>query len=132
MRKYFFRPFIADPVCASSDPGHHVDVGRYFMAVVKSSVTVPVKGVVRDGLVRLNWEGQSTEFWNHRPDNVDIALRGTNGVAEWAPEWQVLLVPRASLADERTVFTLAGPDERTECVADVAFSPAAPRWIRRN
>jgi hypothetical protein len=30
-----------------------------------------------------------------------------------APEWQVLLVPRASLADERTVFTLA--DRRTEC-----------------
>ncbi len=132
MRKYFFRPFIADPVCASSDPGHHVDVGRYFMAVVKSSVTVPVRAEVRDGFVRLDWDGQSTELWNHRPDDVDRALRGTNGVAEWAPEWQVLLVPRASLADERTVFTLAYPDERTECVADVAFSPAAPRWIRRS
>ena len=132
MRKYSFRPFIADPVCASSDPGHHVDVGRYFMAVVKSSVTVPVRAEVRDGVVRLDWDRQSAELWNHRPDDVDVALRGTNGVAEWAPEWQVLLVPRASLADERTVFTLAGPDERTECVADVAFSPAAPRWIRRN
>ena len=107
MRKYFFRPFIADPACASSDPGHHVDVGRYFMAVVKSSVTVPVRAEVLDGVVRLDWDGQSTELWNHRPDDVDVALRGTNGVAEWAPEWQVLLVPRASLADERTVFTLA-------------------------
>jgi carbohydrate-binding DOMON domain-containing protein len=132
MRKYFFRPFIADPVCASSDPGHHVDVGRYFMAVVKSSVAIPVQAVVHDGFVRLDWDGQSTDLWNHRPDDVDDALRGTHGVAEWAPEWQVLLVPRASLADERTTFTLAYPEEHTECVADEAFSLAAPRWIRRN
>ena len=130
MRKHFFRAFVADPVCASSDPGHHVDVGRYFMAVVKSSVTVPVRVGVRDGLVRLDWEGRCTELWNHRPDDVDIALRGTNGVAEWAPEWQVLLVPRASLADERTVFTLAHPDERTECATELSL--AGPRWIRRN
>jgi hypothetical protein len=130
MRKHFFRPFIADPVCASSDPGHHVDVGRYFMAVAKSAVTVPVRAVVRNGLVRLDWDGQCAELWNHRPDAVDIALRGTNGVAEWAPEWQVLLVPRASLADEHTIFTLADHDERTECA--VEFSLAGPRWIRRN
>ena len=70
MRKHFFRAFIADPVCASSDPGHHVDVGRYFMAVVKTSVTIPVQADVRGGLVRLDWDGQSTELWNHRPDDV--------------------------------------------------------------
>jgi len=133
MRKHFFRAFIADPVCASSGPGHHVDIGRYFMAVVKSSVAIPVTAVVRDaGVVRLDWGSQTAELWNHRPDDVDVALRATNGVAEWAPEWQVLLVPGASLADERTVFTLALPDERTECVADWALSPAGPRWIRRN
>jgi hypothetical protein len=132
MRKHFFRPFIADPVCASSDPGHHVDVGRYFMAVVKSSVAVPVRACVRDdGLVRLDWDRQSTELWNHRPDEVDLALRGTRGVADWAPEWQVLLVPRASLADERSVFTLAYPDEHTECVVDGALSRAAPRCFPR-
>jgi hypothetical protein len=129
MRKHFFRPFIADPVCASSDPGHHVDVGRYFMAVVKSSVTIPVRAEVSDGLVRLDWDRQSTELWNHRPDDVDLALRGTHGVAEWAPEWQVLLVPRASLADEHTVFTLGYPDELTEC--DTELSPVAPRCFRR-
>jgi hypothetical protein len=129
MRKHFFRPFIADPVCASSDPGHHVDVGRYFMAVVKSSVTIPVRADVSDGLVRLDWDRQSTELWNHRPDDVDRALRGTDGDAEWAPEWQVLLVPRASLADERTVFTLASPDEHTECVTEL--SPVEPRCFRR-
>ena len=128
MRKHFFRPFIADPACASSDPGHHVDVGRFFMAVVKSSVTVPVRGEVRDGLVRLEWDGQSTELWNHRPEDVEEALRGTHGDAEWAPEWQVLLVPRAALADERTVFTLAEPDGHTECVAEL--SPARPRCLR--
>ena len=121
MRKHFFRPFIADPVCASSGPGHHVDVGRYFMAVVKSSVTNPVRAEVRDGFIRLDWGGQSAELWNHRPDDVDAALRSTHGVAEWAPEWQVLLVPRASLADERSVFTLAYPDERTECTTDSAL-----------
>ena len=130
MRKYFFRPFIADPVCSSSDPGHHVDVGRYFMAVVKSSVTVPVRAEVRDGVVRLDWDRQSAELWNHRPDDVDVALRGTNGVAEWAPEWQVLQVPRASLADERSVFTLAHFDERTECA--IELSPVGRRWIRRS
>ena len=130
MRKHFFRPFIADPDCASSEPGHHVDVGRYFMAVAKSAVTVPVRAVVRDGLILLDWDGKCAALWNHRPDDVDIALRGTNGVAEWAPEWQVLLVPRASLADERTIFTLADNDERTECA--VEFSLAGPRWIRRN
>jgi hypothetical protein len=130
MRKYFFRPFIADPVCASSDPGHHVDVGRYFMAVVKSSVAVPVIAMVRDdGVVRLAWDESSVDLWNHRPDDVDHALRTTNGVAEWAPEWQVLLVPRRSLADERSVFTLAHPDERTECGTEL--SPASPRWSRR-
>ena len=120
MRKHFFRAFIADPVCASSGPGHHVDVGRYFMAVVKSSVAIPVRAEVRDGVIRLDWDGQP-ELWNHRPDDVDVALRSTNGVAEWAPEWQVLLVPGASLADERTVFTLAYPDERTECTTDSAL-----------
>ena len=130
MRKHFFRPFIADPVCASSDPGHHVDVGRYFMAVAKSAVTVPVQAEVRDGLVRLDWKRQSAELWNHRPDDVAHALRTTNGVAEWAPEWQVLLVPRASLADERSVFTLAHFDERTECATEL--SPVGPRWIRRS
>jgi hypothetical protein len=122
MRKHFFRPFIADPVCASSGPGHHVDVGRYFMAVVKSSVSIPVHAVVDDdGFVRLDWDGQSAKLWNHRPDDVDYALRGTHGVAEWAPEWQVLLVPEKSLADERTVFTLAHPEERTECATDSAL-----------
>ena len=132
MRKHFFRPFIADPACASSDPGHHVDVGRYFMAVVKSAVAIPVTAVVRDdGFVRLDWDGQSTELWNHRTDDVDYALRTTGGVAEWAPEWQVLLVPGASLADERTVFTLAHPNDHTECVADFALSLAGPRWLRR-
>ena len=70
MRKHFFRPFIADPVCASSDPGHHVDVGRYFMAVVKSSVTIPVRAEVCDGFVGLDWGEGSAELWNHRPDDV--------------------------------------------------------------
>ncbi len=130
MRKYFFRPFIADPVCASSDAGHHVDVGRYFMAVAKSAVTVPVRALVGDELIRLDWDGQSTELWNHRPDDVAQVLRTTSGVAEWAPEWQVLLVPRASLADERSVFTLAHFAERTECATEL--SPVGPRWIRRS
>jgi hypothetical protein len=128
MRKSFFRSFIADPVCASSDPGHHVDIGRYFMAVVKSSVTVPVQAKVCDELVWLDWGDNCTELWNHRPDDVDHALRTTNGVAEWAPEWQLLLVPGASLADERTVFTLAHPDDRTDCEA---VSPVRPRYSRR-
>ncbi|HYZ68500.1 MAG TPA: hypothetical protein VE666_11985 [Mycobacterium sp.] len=128
MRKHFFRAFIADPVCASSDAGHHVDVGRYFMAVMKSSVTISVRAHVCDGLIRLDWERQSTELWNHRPDDVDVALTATDGAAEWAPEWQVLLVPGAELADERTVFTLADPDECTDCEA---ISPVAPRSFRR-
>ena len=88
-----------------------------------------------DGFVRLDANGEYAELWNHRPDDVDLALRGTHGVAEWAPEWQVLLVPGAYLADERNVFTLADPAERTECVADrqlrYCLSPAGPRWIRR-
>jgi hypothetical protein len=129
MRKSFFRSFIADPVCASSDPGHHVDIGRYFMAVVKSSVTVAVQAKVCDELVWLDWGDNCTELWNHRPDDVDHALRTTNGVAEWAPDWQVLLVPGASLADERTVFTLAQPDDRTDCVTEL--SPVRPRCFRR-
>jgi hypothetical protein len=129
MHKYFFRPFIADPVCASSNPGHHVDVGRYFMAVVKSSVMIPVRAEVRDGFVRLDSAESSAELWNHRPHDVDVALRSTRGVAEWTPEWQVLLVPRACLADEGTVFTLAYPGEHTEC--DAALSLAAPRCFRR-
>jgi hypothetical protein len=130
MRKYFYRAFIADPVCASSDAGHHVDVGRYFMAVARSAVTVPVRALVGDELIRLDWDGQSAELWNHRPDDVAEALRTTNGVAEWAPEWQVLLVPRASLADERSVFTLAHFSERTECATEL--SPVGSRWIRRS
>jgi hypothetical protein len=122
MRKHFFRAFIADPVCASSGPGHHVDIGRYFMAVVKSSVIIAVRAeVCDDGFIRLDWHGKYAELWNHRPDDVDVALRSTNGVAEWAPEWQVLLVPGASLADERTVFTLAYPDDLCECTTDSAL-----------
>jgi hypothetical protein len=130
LRKSFFRAFVADPVCASSGAGHHVDVGRYFMAVVKSSVTVPVRAdVCDDGLVRLDWDGHRVELWNHRPDDVDYALHLCGGVADWAPEWQVLLVPGVALADERGVFTLADPDERTECA--IELSPAGPRYCRR-
>ena len=118
MRKFFFRHFIADPVCALSDPGHHVDIGRYFMAVVKSSVAVRVTAVVGDdGLVRLDWNDGSARLWHHRPADLEFALRGTAGRAEWAPEWQVLLVPGAALADEPTVFTLATPDQHSECIA---------------
>ncbi len=122
MRKHFFRAFVADPVCASSGPGHHVDIGRYFMAVVKTSVIIPVRADVCDyGFIRLDWDGQSAELWHHRPDDVDAALRGTDGVAEWAPEWRMLFAPGASLADERTAFTLAYPDECTECTTDSAL-----------
>src|SRR3977135_3468811 len=104
MRKHFFRAFIADPVCVSPGPGHHVDIGRYFMAVVTASVSIPVPAVVRDdGIVRLDWGSQTAELWNHRPDDVDAALRSTNGVAEWAPEWQGLLGAGASPAPGRTV-----------------------------
>jgi hypothetical protein len=130
MRKHFFRPFIADPACASPEPGHHVDVGRYFMAVAKSAITVPVRALVGDELIHLDWGGQSTELWNHRLDDVAQALRTTDGVAEWAPEWQVLMVPRALLADERSVFTLADPYERNECATDLSL--VGPRWIRRS
>jgi len=119
MRKHFFRAFIADPVCASADPGHHVDIGRYFMAVAKSAVAFPVSAHISDGLVHLD---TGEILWHHRPDDVAHALRTGDGHAEWAPEWQVLLVPGAVFADERTVFTLAS--ERTECEA---LSPAAPR-----
>ena len=87
------------------------------MAVVKSSVVIPVRAEVRDGFVRLDWGGQSAELWNHRPDDVDAALRSTHGVAEW----QVLFVPGVALADERTAFTLAYPDERAECTTDSAL-----------
>jgi len=125
MRKSFFRAFITDPVCALSDPGHHIDIGRYFMAVAKSAVTIPVKAYVCDGLVHFD-TGET--LWHHRTDDVAHALKTTDGQAEWAPEWQVLLVPGASLADERTVFTLADPDECTDC--DVV-SPVAPGYFRR-
>ena len=130
MRKHFFRPFIADPVCASPEPGHHVDVGRYFMAVAKTAITVPVRALVGDELIHLDWGGQSTELWNHRLDDVAQALRTTDGVAEWAPEWQLLMVPRALLADERSVFTLAHPHERNKCATDLSL--VGPRWIRRS
>jgi hypothetical protein len=126
MRKHFFRSFIADPVCASSDAGHHVDIGRYFMAVEKSAVTIPVNAHVCGGLVHFD----TNEFlWHHRPEDIAHALKTTDGRAEWAPDWQVLLVPGAALADERTVFTLAHPDECTECGAEV--SPARPCSRRR-
>jgi len=125
MRKHFFRAFVADPVCASSDPGHHIDIGRYFMAVAKSAVTIPVRAHVCGGLVYLD-TGET--LWHHRTDDVAYALKTTDGQAEWAPEWQVLLVPEATLADERTVFTLADPDECADCEA---VSPVRPCWPRR-
>jgi hypothetical protein len=126
MGKHFFRSFIADPECASSDAGHHVDIGRYFMAVEKSAVTVPVNAHVCGGLVHFD----TNEFlWHHRPDDIAHALKLTDGQAEWVPDWQVLLVPGVALADERTVFTLAHPDECTDCGAE--FSPARPCSRRR-
>ena len=52
MRKYFFRPFIADPVCASSDPGHHVNVGRYFMDHPEGNVgTLMLTGRAPDNFI---------------------------------------------------------------------------------
>ncbi|MFG1930040.1 hypothetical protein ACGFK1_05215 [Mycobacterium sp. NPDC048908] len=126
MRKHFFRSFVADPVCASSDPGHHIDIGRYFMAVAKSAITIPVKAHVCDGLVHLD---TAEILCHHRPDDIAHALLSTGGRAEWAPEWQVLLVPGAALADERTVFTLAHRDEFTDCAAE--FSLVRPGWRRR-
>ena len=116
MRKYFFRPFIADPVCASSGPGHHVDVGRYFMAVVKSSVAIPVTAVVRDdGFIRLDWDGQSAELWNHRPDDVDA--RATQHPRCGRVGARMAGASRAgSIARRRAHRVHARPsDERTEC-----------------
>ena len=101
MRKHFFRPFIADPVCASSDPGHHVDVGRYFMAVVKSSVTIPVRAEVRDGFVGLDWGRAPPNFGTTAPTMWPLRSQGNNGVAEWAPEWQSA-TRAGSLARRRT------------------------------
>jgi hypothetical protein len=92
------------------------------VAVAKSAVTIPVKAHVCGGFVHLDTD---ETLWNHRLDDVARALRITNGEAEWAPEWQVLLVPGVDLAEERTVFTLA--DERTDCEA---LSPVAPRCFR--
>ena len=131
MRKYFFRPFIADPACASSDPGHHVDVGRYFMAVAKSSVTVPVRAQVGDELIRLDWDGQSTELWNHRPD--DVALRATQHQRCRRVGARMAGASGAeSIARRRTHRVHARlSDERTECVTE-SFSPVGPRWIRRS
>jgi hypothetical protein len=126
MRRHFFRSFVADPVCASSDAGHHIDIGRYFMAVAKSAVTIGVNAHICDGLVHLDTD---EILWHHRPDDIAHALQSTGGRAEWAPEWQVLLVPGAALADDRTVFTLADPDECTDCEAEVSL--AQPCWRRR-
>ncbi|WP_101948087.1 hypothetical protein [Mycobacterium sp. 3519A] len=125
MRKHFFRSFVADPLCASSDAGHHIDIGRYFMAVARSAVTIPVTAQVRGGLVHLD---TAEILWHHRPDDVAYALASTDGRAEWSPEWQVLLVPGAALADERTTFTLAHPDECTDCAAEVSL--VGPGWRR--
>jgi hypothetical protein len=38
---------------------------------------------------------------------VEAALLRSGGVAEWRPEWHVLVVPPAVLANARNVFNLA-------------------------
>jgi hypothetical protein len=93
-----------------------VDAGQYFTAVLKPTVVIAVIAVVQgDGVVRLEWDGESLERWKHRPDIVEAALLRSGGIAEWRPGWHVLIVPPAVLANERNVFSLAALDERTEC-----------------
>jgi len=116
MRKYYFRPSFGDPQCGSFRPGHQLVAGQCFTSVLKPTVVFAVTAAMQgDGVVRLEWDGESLERWNHRPEIVEAALLRSGGVAEWRPEWHVLIVPPAVLANERNVFNLAALDERTEC-----------------
>ena len=106
MRKHYFRPSFGDSQCGSFRLGHHVDAGQYFMSVTQSSLVIPVIAVVQgDGVVRLDWDGSSSQHWNHRPEIVEVALRRSSGVAEWRPERHVLIVPPQCLPMSTTCLT---------------------------
>jgi len=92
--------------------GHHVDIGRYSWRR-QSSVAIPVTAVVRDAgsSARL---GQSAADCGTTPDAVDAALRAPTAWPSGRRMAGAASCREASLADERTVFTLAISDECTD------------------
>ena len=57
--------------------------------------------------------------------NIFLPLRRSSGVSEWRPQWHLLIVPPAVLANERNMFNPAAPDEKTECFV----GPFAPDLV---
>ena len=69
MRRQYFRPSFGDTRCGSFRTGHHVDAAHYFTSVLKPTAVIAVIAAVPgDGVVRLEWDGESLERWNHRPE----------------------------------------------------------------
>lgn len=107
----------ADPRCTSYHPGHQVHWIQYFKSV-RSSLVIPVVPLVHgDGLVRFDWDGTPLEHWNHDAALIDAALRRSAGIAQWKPQWHVLVVPTGAVSGAGNVFNLAAPDQLTECIS---------------
>jgi hypothetical protein len=63
-------------------------------------------------------------LWNHRPALLRAALQRFGGRADWKPRWYLLAVPtEAFTGSARSVFSLAAPDERRDCLIAHATNP---------
>jgi len=117
-----------DAQCDFHGSGHQIFHVQFNVSMRNPGPIIAVTASVDDdGLVHLEGDDLSLVMWNHRPDALRAALDGFGGRADWKPRWHILAVPMESrIGSARSVFSLATPEQRTECRARVVAADPPP------
>jgi hypothetical protein len=107
-----------DGKCESYKPGHQIHWIHFNKSMREPSQVIPITAVVDDdGLVHIEGDDLSLVRWHHRPSLLRDALERFGRKADYKPRWHLLAVPtEAFMGSARSVFNLATPDDRTNCV----------------
>lgn len=117
-----------DAQCDFHASGHQIFHVQFNVSMRNPGPVIPVTASVDDdGLVHLEGDDLSLVLWNHRPDALRATLDGFGGRADWKPHWSILAVPMESrIGGARTVFSLATPEQRSECRPRVVAADPPP------
>jgi len=131
MSSYVWELPRADAPCAFRGSGHQIFHVQFNVSMRNPGPVIPVIPVTAsadgDGLVHLEGDELSLVLWNHDPDALRAALEGFDGRADWKQRWRILAVPVASrIGGARSVFSLATPEQRTECQGRVVAADPPP------
>lgn len=106
-----------DNRCHTYGAGHWVHWIQYKLSVRRPGPIIPViASVADDGALLLQGDGLLLQCWNHRPELVRAALLRCVGIAQWKPDFHLLVVPTGDLVDGASnVFSLGGIKEKRKC-----------------